>query len=100
MFRILAVLLLTASVSRWIYSEANLVAPRAVPYIDRLLEKTSIPTHDQWNKEAIEEAASIVGNFSVKLIESFTQTEQAPPKSAKVQKATRIAPKVVEIERY
>lgn len=40
-------------VARWIYAEAELVLPSAVPVIDYALENVRIPTHDTWPKEKL-----------------------------------------------
>lgn len=36
--------------ARWMYAEVALVAPGALPLIDRGLQKIAIPTHDTWGE--------------------------------------------------
>lgn len=54
MFRFMFVMLLYVTVARWIYSEISLVVPSAVPAINECLNRLQIPTHDKWDKAAIE----------------------------------------------
>ena len=36
--------------ARWMYAEATLIAPSALPLVDIALEKIAIPTHDTWGE--------------------------------------------------
>lgn len=53
MLRFVISLLFFCVIGRWLYAELELIYPRAVPAVDRLLAKVEIPTHDQWSREQI-----------------------------------------------
>lgn len=35
-------------VGQWAYNEIKVVAPWAIPVVDRFLSQASLPTHDKW----------------------------------------------------
>ena len=56
MIRLCFSFFVTVVLARWMYAEVQMVAPGAVPVIDFALQHVQIPTHDRWDKEAINSA--------------------------------------------
>ncbi len=56
--RIISTLLIYVTVGRWIYAEINLLMPGAIPTIDYVLQATSLPTHDKWPKDSMNQLVS------------------------------------------
>lgn len=55
MLRRLFNLIIYVTVARWMYAEIQLTAPQLVPALDYCLQVVTIPTHDKWPKESMEE---------------------------------------------
>ena len=62
MFKLVCTALVAVVVGRWVYAEAEVVAPSVVPYIDIVLDKAQIPTHDQWSTDSVETLYKRVAN--------------------------------------
>ncbi len=56
MLRFIFKLVVWVTLARWMYAEAQLVTPSAVPYINSAMQSIQIPTHDKWND-------SVVGHY-------------------------------------
>lgn len=54
MLKLCLTALVTLMVSRWMYAEVSIIVPGAMPVVDAVLDKTSIPTHDHWSKDSME----------------------------------------------
>ncbi len=59
MLRLVFSLFLWVSVGRWTYSEIELLAPKAIPAVDALVEFLDIPTHDKWDFKKVEQFVGI-----------------------------------------
>jgi hypothetical protein len=57
MFRLLLATFFYVTLGRWMYAELTLIVPSALPAIDYALEKVQIPTHDEWDLQALLAAA-------------------------------------------
>lgn len=56
MIRFILTMVFYVLVAQWLYSEARILAPSVIPAINTGLERLTIPTHDQWNWQAVERA--------------------------------------------
>ncbi len=68
MLRLVFVFVSVIAVSRWFYSETELLAPRLVPPLNFILNKISIPTHDKWSRQSVDRA--------IDFIAALTQSEK------------------------
>ena len=48
MVRFFIKLVVWVTLARWMYAEAQLVTPSAVPFINAAMTRLEIPTHDKW----------------------------------------------------
>jgi hypothetical protein len=79
MLRFLFTLLASITFGRWIYSEVKLVIPSALPTLDFLLQKTEIPTHDQWSQDSLDKIFRVVGTAANQIV-SAQAAKASPPK--------------------
>ncbi len=65
MLRICFSLFVSVTVARWIYSEAEIIAPSVLPAIDYVLESTQIPTHDKWSQDSLAQILNVAHGVTV-----------------------------------
>lgn len=68
---------ITVTLCHWAYAEFALAMPGAVPAVDRVLAQIQIPTHDQWDKEAIAAAAEKIAAISKEVAGNFGAEKSA-----------------------
>jgi len=66
-------------VARWLYAEAELMIPRAMPLLNYALERTQIPTHDKWSDERFVEAIEALKNPDSEVIVGVRGDRVLPP---------------------
>ncbi len=80
-------LLFSVAVGRWMYAEIGLIMPGALPALDYVLQATSIPTHDKWPKDSMDQLVTAVS--------SAITTDTVDSSSRRIQEAMLQAPKQV-----
>lgn len=86
MIRFILTMIFYVLVAQWLYAEARILAPSVLPAINTGLDRLTIPTHDQWNWEAIERAFGYLRGVELKLPTS--QTAEVPSED-------RLTPKIL-----
>ena len=92
MLKLFMCLFISVTVSRWMYSEAQLVVPQIVPLIDYVVQATDIPTHDKWSKNSMHQILSAVEATSKFVVEkaegtsTLQKVQQASPRNVPIKK--------------
>lgn len=75
MLRIVFSLIVSATVARWVYQEAEIVAPLIVPAMDFVSDITEIPTHDKWPKSSMDSLFQCIDVVGRKALAEFAGAE-------------------------
>ena len=76
MLRIIFSLIVSATVARWVYQEAEIVAPLVVPAMDFVSDITEIPTHDKWPQSSMDSLFQCIDVVGRKALAEFVGTER------------------------
>jgi hypothetical protein len=97
MLKLIFTLVVSVSISRWIYAEVQLVAPAALPALDYVVERTEIPTHNTWSKDSFARVLAGVGKLVLLVQQTVAPTDTVAQSKERVQLApTREKPSELE----